>query len=263
MINQNRLATLFGLEGRVAVVTGGAAGLGREIAQLLGDAGATVVVADRDALAAKTTCEAMNAAGLTAHALVADVMSERSVAELFDAVSQQIGSVDILVNNAGAFPKSPLTEITLEQWDQVQQLNLRGPFLCMRAAIRQMQAAGKGGRIVNVSSVASIHPATFANGAYSASKAGLNQLTRSAALDYAGAGITVNAVCPGAMRTEGASKLAASIEMKGPALDPGRWILGRHGEAQEVAAVILYLVGPAGSYATGQTFVIDGGFLVS
>lgn len=262
MSQQERLREVFGLEGRVAVVTGAAAGLGKAVAQLLAEAGACVVIADRDAAAAQAAKHEMAVAGLCVEAVKSDVTDEDAVCDLFAQTRKLFGNVDILVNNAGAYPKSPLTETTAEQWDQVQQLNLRGPFLCMREAIKQMLEAGKGGRIVNVSSVASCHPATHGNGAYAASKAGLNQLTRSAALDYAANGITVNAICPGAMRTEGASK-ASQQKMTGPALDPTRWILGRFGEPLEIAAAILYLVGPTGGYLTGQALIIDGGFMVS
>lgn len=259
-----RLQSLFGLHGQVAIVTGGGAGIGAATAKLLAEAGAQVVIANRSAASGERLAAALVAAGHTALALAADVADEAAVLQLFEAVDRQCGRVDVLVNNAAAMHKSPLLDTTSAQWDALQQTNLRGAFLCLREAAKRMRAGGRGGRIVNVSSSSSLHPGVHGNAAYSASKAGLNMLTRSAALDLAAERILVNAVLPGSTRTRAATQPRDehAPRVTGPATDPGRYPLGRAAEPDEIAAAILFLASPAASYITGQTLVVDGGFLI-
>lgn len=258
-----RLLALFGLTGKLAVVTGAGAGFGAGIAGLLADAGARVVVADRDPDAARRTADEITARGGAAHARQVDVAEEPSVVGLFDAVVQDLGEVDVLVNNVGVFPKFPLTETTLDQWDHVHHVNLRSAFLCVREAAKSMIRQGRGGRIVCVSSVASLHPATHGNAVYAASKAGLNQFARGAALDLAPHGITVNAVLPGGVRTETGTRIGAEHTITGPATDPARFLLGWKDSTDPVAAAVLYLAAASGGHVTGHALLVDGGFLLS
>ncbi len=256
---------LFGVHGQRAVVTGGARGLGREISQVLAAAGAQVVIVDIDDDAARQTAAAIVAQGHQARACCADLCDEAQLQQCLTEVIATHGGIDILINNAGNYPKYDFLSVTREQWESVHQLNLRASFLCMQIAIRDMLARGRGGRIVNISSVAAVHPATHANTHYAAAKAGLNALTRGAALEYSGHGITINTVMPGAIAgdTAATSNAAPSVAVTGPAADRSRWLAGRAGTAREVAAAVLFLVGPGGAYTSGQALAVDGGFLIS
>lgn len=265
-MKQETIAGYFALDGKVAIVTGAAQGLGKTVARMLGEAGARVVVADVAADLGAAAAAELRAEGLDAVDIGVDITDEASVQALFAALRERCGGCDILVNNAGAYPKWLLAETTADDWDRVQSLNLRGHFLCLREALRLMVAQQRGGRIINVSSTASLHPATFGNAAYSAAKGGANNLTRAAALEYARYGITVNAVAPGATDTGGDARQRAATgapPVTGPAADRSRWILGRMGRPAEIGGAILYLAGPLGGYVTGAVISIDGGFLVS
>lgn len=257
------LLPLFGLGDRVAVVTGAGAGIGAATATLLARAGARVVIANRRQDTGQALAQSLNDQGHEALAVATDVGDEASVLRLFATVDARWGRVDILVNNAGITHKSPLLDTSAAQWDAIQHTNLRGSFLCLREAARRMRDGGRGGSIVNVSSSSSLHPGVNGNAAYTASKGGLNMLTRSAALDLAADGIRVNAVLPGSTRTRGAmARRGDAAPVTGPAADPARYPLGRPAEPEEIAAAILFLVSPASSYITGQTLVVDGGFLI-
>lgn len=252
---------LFDLNGHVAVVTGGAAGLGRSICEVLALAGAAVVIADRDVERAQATAEALRDIGARADAVHVDVTDEASVIEMFGHVVNVHNRLSILVNNAGWYPKFAFTETTVDDWDAVHRVNLRGTFLCMREAAKLMRSGGAGGRIINISSLSSLHPVVNGNAAYAASKAGVNGLVRAAALDLAPDGITVNAVLPAAINT-GNTRQHIVHPVTGPAADRG-WLLGRRSEPQETAAVVLLLAGPSGGWISGQSIALDGGFLVS
>jgi NAD(P)-dependent dehydrogenase (short-subunit alcohol dehydrogenase family) len=162
----------------------------------------------------------------------------------------------------------PLLEIPVELWDRVQAVNVRGTMLVMREAIRQMRLQGGGGSIVNVSSISAEREVVFHNAAYGASKAGVTNLTRVAALEFGGDGIRVNAVLPGGTATPGAAEATAKMreagwELKGPITQPGRVPLGLMGSAEDIAAACLFLASPASRHITGQCLAVDGGFLVS
>ena len=254
------ITAMFDLTGRSAVVTGGGAGLGREIARLLAGAGASVVVADIDLAAAEQT---MKEIGGAARAHRVDVTDEASIVELFDFLDAEFGGIDILVNNAGIYPNRLIEDMTVDAWDTVHSLNLRGPALCAREAVKQMRDHGRGGRIINISSIAAAHPALTGNTHYAASKAGLNMFTKALALEVAPDAITVNAVMPGGVMSETRKKrMGDAPNWAGPATDSGRFLLGL-GAPVKHAAPVLFLAGPCADHITGQTLVVDGGFLIS
>ncbi len=251
---------LFSLAGQVAVVTGGGAGIGRGVALRLAQAGADVAVADRDRAGAERVAAEVRAVGRRALAIEADVSAESSVAAMVDRTVQDLGRLDILVNNAGIYPSCPIAKLTAEEWDRVMAVNLRGAFLCTRAAASAMRAGGRGGRVVNISSIESFQPSFVGVAAYSTSKGGLNLFTQSAALEFARHGITVTAVCPGAVLTDGT---AAAFKAGLQATMEARIPLKRVTTPEEVGAVVVFLASPAASYITGATLVMDGGYLVT
>lgn len=257
MSRQATFERLFGLSGRVALVTGGASGIGRGIAGRLADAGAEVAVADLDAGRAAATAAEL---GGRAIGLGADVRDEAEVGAMLRDVTAALGVPTILVNNAGIYPATPIADMAVEEWDRVMATNLRGAFLCLREGARAMRAGGGGGTIVNVSSIESMHPSFVGMAHYGASKGGLNMLTRSAALEFAPDRITVNAVCPGGVETEGTQAafgegLKQQLEARIP--------LGRVATPEDIGGVVLFLASPAASYITGATLVVDGGYLIT
>lgn len=253
---------LYSLTGKFALVTGGSRGIGYEIARTLAAAGARVLIVGRDAAACAEAAAKLQAEHLHVIARAADLADEAQIDALFAGVHEEFGSLDILVNCAGSFPKFDFLRTTREQWDALQQINLRSAFVCMQRAIAQMCAAGRGGRIINISSVSSLHPGTYGNAAYSAAKAGLNALTRNAALEFTAQGITVNAVLPGAIASRAPDVPPPVEPVRGPAADPQRRLAGRLGTPAEVAAAVLFFASPGGAYTSGQTLIVDGGFLV-
>lgn len=255
-------ASPFRLDGKTALITGAGAGIGRGIADIFADAGAKVIVVDINAASAAETAELIVARGGQASALSADVSSEDEVVALFQRAPAIYGTLDILVNNAAIFPKKPFLEIDAAFWDRLHGVNLRGVFLCLRECIRHMQVQGSGGSIVNISSVSSLQTAVYHNATYNASKAGVNSLTRTTALEFAADGIRVNAVLPGGVATPGAVAASSAIQLKGPMLTPGRIPLGSMGEAKDIAAATLFLASPEARYITGQLLAVDGGFQI-
>jgi NAD(P)-dependent dehydrogenase (short-subunit alcohol dehydrogenase family) len=263
MASAEALQRLFAIDGDVALVTGAGSGIGAATARVLAEAGAEVVCADLSLEAAQTTAEAISEAGGKAAALQVDVADEASVEALIDAIAARSGRLDLLVNNAGIYPKYDFLEIPIDAWDRVQAVNLRGAYLCMRGALRLMKADRRGGRIVNIASIAALHPLIFDNSHYGATKAGVLTLTRAVAMEFAAHGVRCNAVLPGAVATEGAGRHAASgHHTHGPMTEPGRIPLARAGKPEDIAAAVLFLASPAAAYITGHGLVVDGGFLV-
>lgn len=252
----------FRLDELSAIVTGGGSGIGRCIAETFAEAGARVVVVDIDLAAARAVAASIEAAGGQAWAIAADVSREVEVIHLFEEVGASYGNIDVLVNNAAIFPKKPFLDVDTEFWDRLQSVNLRGTFLCLREAIKRMKLSG-GGSIVNISSVSSMQAVVHHNAVYNATKAGVNSLTRTTALEFGGDGIRVNAVLPGGIPTDGARAASAAIELKGPILGAGRIPLGGMGDVQDIANAALFLASPASRYISGQLLAVDGGFLVS
>jgi 3-oxoacyl-[acyl-carrier protein] reductase len=241
-------------EGRVAIVTGGSRGIGRAIAVRIAQEGANVAISYRsNDAAAEETAERVREAGAECDLFKGDVSSPGDVEALFKGVSDALGRVDILVNNAGITRDNLMMRMKEDEFDEVLQTNLKGTYLCTRAALRPMVRA-RWGRIVNVSSVVGlVGNAGQAN--YAASKAGIIGFTKSVAREVAQRGITVNAVAPGYVETELTGSLPDEVKDQIKAQVP----MGRFGEAEEVAEVVAFLAGEGAAYVTGQTIAVDGG----
>lgn len=248
------------LTGRVAVVTGagrGGRGIGRGIAVALAAAGADVVITARtniaDAEAVAAECIAL---GVKSMAVVADIVDEASVEALFKTTMESFGRVDILVNNAGITRDTLLLRMTVDQWDSVIDANLKGAFLCSRAASKIMLRQ-KSGRIVNIASVNGLRGSAGQTN-YSASKAGLIGFSRSLAKELASRGITVNVVAPGFIDTQMTDGFEGDAREQLLKTIP----LGRFGQAEDVGAAVAFLASNAASYITGQVLTVDGGVTV-
>jgi 3-oxoacyl-[acyl-carrier protein] reductase len=242
-----------GLEGRVAIVTGGSRGIGRAVAAALAEDGASVVVSGRDATRLEAEAKELDALGAPVLAVPGDVAVREDVERVVERARERFGRVDILVNNAGITRDALLVRMKDEDWDQVLNVNLRGAFLMTRAVSRAMMRQ-KGGRIINLTSAAgSMGNAGQAN--YSAAKAGLIGLTKAAARELAHWGILVNAVAPGLIDTDMAAGIPAEAREALLAQVP----LKRIGVAREVAEVVRFLAGDGASYMTGQVIHVNGG----
>jgi len=263
---------LLDLSGGVAIVTGGAMGIGQGIAFRLAEAGASVVIADRDLEAAQRTVGLIIERGGRATAVQVDVGAVDDVQTMVQQTLDAFGQVDILVNNAGIFPFAPALEVSEELWDRVLDVNLKGAFFCAQAAARQMAQAGTGGRIINITSIDALHP-TGALTHYDTSKGGLVMMTKSLAKEFGPYGITVNAIAPGSIATPGAAAATAApsegiAETSGGGEDLmaaflARIPLGRVGQPDDIATAVLFLASDAASYVTGSLLVVDGGYLLS
>jgi NAD(P)-dependent dehydrogenase (short-subunit alcohol dehydrogenase family) len=258
------LVKVFGLRGKTVVVTGGSSGIGKGIASLFVTAGAKVVVAGSTAskvaaAAAELEASAEDDAGCIG--IPVDVTSEHSVIHLFDSTLAALGGIDVLVNCAGIFPFTPFLKASVELWDRVHAVNTRGVFLCCQQAVKHMKAAGRGGAIVNVSSTSSQQTTVYGHAQYGSSKAGVNMLTKTIALEFARDQIRANAVLPGGVMTEGSDVMLSAENLpEGPCMNPDRFPLGRPGQIDEIANACLFLASPAASYVTGQLLTVDGGF---
>ncbi|NUY04928.1 SDR family NAD(P)-dependent oxidoreductase [Paraburkholderia youngii] len=262
------LERLFGISGKIAVVTDKGRNSSIDIAPVLAAAGARVVVADHSPAHMQPVVDKIHSAGGEAIAIETDVEREASVIALFDQVKAAWGSPDIVVNCAAMTNNGPLTEFSEAAWDEVMAIDLKSVFFCMREAIKHMLAAGRGGRIVNVTTMGATHAVLNGNGAYSAARAGVAGLVRSAALDYARDRILVNCVLPGAVpgkvqfHPDMQTRLKTG-QLTGPGTDAERRLPLGWGDPADIAAAVLYLAGPSGRYMTGQSITLDGGFLIS
>jgi len=245
----------FRLDGQVAVITGGARGIGRATAEAFVAAGARAVLVDLDLDEAKKTALALGQA--EAHAL--DVTHEAEVQGFFDDIVARLGRIDILVNSAGASIRKPTIELSKDEWDKVIAVNQTAVFLCSRAAARHMLRR-KSGAIVNLASIMGISGGgLYPNISYQATKGAVVNITRAMAIEWAKEGIRVNAVAPAWVRTGFIAPILAKPELVNAieSVTP----MGRLVEPEEVAAAILYLASPAASMTTGHTLAIDGGYL--
>lgn len=245
----------FDLGGRRAIVTGSGSGIGAAVAAGLVQAGADLVGLDK---LLPSPGQGGAAASATYPSLACDVAEEPSVLEAFELARSILGGApDVVVNVAGIGSTRTVAEETVERWDDVLAVNARGTFLVAREAVRGMVAAGEGGVIVNVASVAG-QVGLRNRAAYCASKGAVIALSRAMAVDHAATGIRVNCVCPGTIRTPWVERL---VNDAGESIDDlaARQLLGRLGEADEVADLIVYLASDSAAFATGAAFVLDGG----
>ncbi len=249
----------FDLGGKVALVTGAAGGIGAGIAAALADAGATVVIADRDEAGARGAAAALAAAGRTAEAVQVDLADEDSIVRACAEVVARCGAPWVLVNNAGVQDRELLLEGTAVEWDRMAAINARGPFLMTREIARAMVAAGCGGRIVNIASAALVGSIVKGLAAYSGSKGALLGLSRASAFELAEHAITVNTILPGGVATPGA------MAARGPAAEgPARRRppLGAC-EPRDIGGAVLFFASPAARCITNQALVVDGGWSIT
>ncbi|MEW6749740.1 MAG: SDR family oxidoreductase [Candidatus Latescibacterota bacterium] len=246
----------FSLEGRRALVTGAGRGIGRVLARALAEAGARVAVTDIDGAAAGDAAEELGSAGARALALRTDVTNPQQVDEMVAGVVAAWGGLDVAINNAGVARRSPAESIPVEDWDFVLGVNLRGVFLCCRAEGRVMLRQGAGS-IINVASMSgriANRPQQHAH--YNASKAGVVQLTRSCAAEWAGRGVRVNSLSPG--HTVTPMTQATGPEMRAV------WVqntpMGRLGDPADLQGAAVFLASEASAYVTGHDLIVDGGY---
>ncbi|WP_062013852.1 SDR family NAD(P)-dependent oxidoreductase [Aureimonas sp. AU4] len=251
-------AKLFDLTGQVAAITGGARGIGLEVATALGGRGAKIVLCDLDKDAADAAVAKLGGAGILAEARRLDVTVPEEASRVADEIVAQHGRIDILVNNAGIARITPALETDDAEWRLIMDVNLNGVFWCARAFGRHMVAAGSGS-VVNLGSMSGTivnRPQSAA--AYIASKGAVHMLTKALACEWASRNVRVNAVAPGYIATDMTLAMRARPELFETWMDMTP--MGRCGEPSEVAAAILFLASPAGSYVTGAVHAVDGGY---
>lgn len=241
------------------VVTGGAQGLGRAIVRALAARGASLAILDRNGDGARVAADETAADGGTAAGFTCDVADPDSVDAAVAAVTARFGRVDALVNNAGILPRRAIEDETVQTWDEVLNINLRGPFLCTQKFGAAMKTQGAGA-IVNIASIGGTVPTIHA-GAYCASKAGVLALTRQTALEWGGLGIRTNAVSPGYMQTgmtQDRYAIPGLKEMRASVVP-----LGRVADPEDVAGAVVFLLSDEAAYVNGHEIVVDGGLTLT
>lgn len=242
------------LEGCCAIVTGGASGIGAASAKALSDNGAAVAIADMDGAGADVVASRLP--GSRGYKL--DVSDPVAVGETFEMIDADFGRIDILVNNAGIGTGNTLMNMTFEDWSRVIDVNLSGPFYCIKAALPAL--ARQGGSIINIASIAGKRISHHGGANYTASKSGLLGLTRHAAFELARYNIRVNAICPGPVMTPMVQKVSSEAERRATEV---RIPLGAWVEPRNIADMVVFLAGPGSAMCTGSSFDVDGGMLVS
>lgn len=257
---------MYNLEGKVALVTGAARGIGRAIALRLADEGADVAVVDLDLPGASAVASEVEARGRRALALRANVTSAEDVEEMVRQAVAALGHIDILVNNAGIQTIAYLLEMKEEDWDRIFEVNVKAMWLCSRAVARQMIQQGRGGRIINASSRAGKVASVLPIGAYVATKHAVIGLTRSLALELAPHQITVNAYCPGVVETPMWDLIDSEVSARRgvprgsvKASQVNSIPLGRLEQPEDVAKLVAFLASAESDYMTGQAINITGG----
>ncbi len=264
------LNKLLDLTGKTAIVTGGALGIGRGITYRLAEAGANTVIANRTLEEAEKVAAELIAKGWKVKAIKTDVSVETDVKQLVDLSIQAFGGIDILVNNAGIFPSVPVHKMTLADFENVLKINLEGVFLTTKYVSEQMISQGRGGKIINITSIDALHPSSVGLAHYDASKHGVWGFTKNTALELSQYKISVNAIAPGGILTDGVRKLQASMPVPG-GVDPEKILEGflakipmhRMGQPDDIGKVALFLASDMSSYLTGSQIVVDGGVLLS
>jgi NAD(P)-dependent dehydrogenase (short-subunit alcohol dehydrogenase family) len=247
----------FRMESKVAIVTGGSRGLGKEMARALAEAGANVVVCSRDAAKVRAVAEELTAStGQTCEGYGCDVADEAQVASLVQQVLDEFGQIDVLINNAGINIRGPIEELSLEQFLQVQATNVTGVWLMCRAVSPHMKAR-RYGRVINVGSTLSVVSIPERT-PYATSKGGVLQLTRTLALEWAPYAVTVNAILPGPFATE--MNLSLINDPEQYKHFASQVPLGRWGDLEEIGGLALFLASDASSFVTGAAIGIDGGW---
>jgi NAD(P)-dependent dehydrogenase (short-subunit alcohol dehydrogenase family) len=250
---------MYDLQGRVAVVTGGASGIGAAIAQTMAEAGASVVIVDINFAAAEAQASTLRESGHEVDAVCINLADEASVVAGCKKIVEKQGAPWVLVNNAGLQDRQLLLEGTVEEWDRMNRVNARGPFLMIRELAGAMIEAGQGGRIVNVASLALRGQIVKGLACYAGSKGALAALTLASALELVEHGITVNTVLPGGVMTPGAMQ-AKGPPPEGPACRATPLGLC---EGEDIASAVLYFSLPAARRVTNQTLAVDAGFSIA
>jgi len=249
---------LFDLTGKTALVTGGSRGLGLQMAQALGEAGARIMLSSRKAADLEAAAAALQAQGIDAQWVAADCAREQEIERLASETLERLGEVDILVNNAGASWGAPAEDHPLAAWDKVMNLNIRGYFLLSQQIAKRSMIARGTGRIINVASIAALggNPAEMKTIAYNTSKGAVLNFTRALAAEWGRHGIHVNAICPGFFRTKMAEVLIDTI---GEDSMTRHAPLQRLGDDEDLKGLTLLYASAAGKHITGQWMAVDGG----
>jgi len=244
------------LEGKAALITGGARGIGKEIAMFFAKQGANIAICDVNLEEAEKTAKEIRDMGRGSIAFKADVTNSGQVQDMVDKILDKFSKIDILINNAGITKDNLLLRMSEEEWDKVIAVNLKGTFVCTKF-VSKVMLKQRSGKIINLASIIGIMGnAGQAN--YAASKAGIIGLTKSVAKELASRNICVNAIAPGFIRTDMTSRLPEEVQKKMLSVIP----LARFGEAKDVADLALFLSSESSSYITGQVIQVDGGMVM-
>lgn len=258
------------LSNKVALVTGGGAGIGQAIALALAAEGVAVVVADLNAASAQSVAAHIMASGGRSLGIQADCGDVASIQTMVARVVQEFGTLDVIVNNAGLTRTASILDVTEEDWDLINRINAKGVFFCLQAAARQMVQQGRGGRIINIASISGRGHKRSSSVAYAASKGAVIAMTKIAAQQLGEFDINVNAICPGPTSTELVNSItAARARESGKSvediLNESRQAipLGRYSTPEDIAAMVVFLASTGGRNITGQSYNVDGGLVMS